>query len=134
MVHALEIAHRLLRDGGVLIDLMPMDFDWDVLVRAGQRWRHYGMVIVDDPDVRGATQAVRRVVKRGLYREEQARVILVRRFFDSARDWKSELSDLTTSFAEPGLADRIDRYFKSNGRSARVQIRDHLTVRALVKA
>lgn len=134
MVHALEIAHRLLPDGGILIDIMPMDFDQRVLIRAGRRWRHCGMMIgAGDPDVRAATRALLRVQKRGLFREASGKVLLVHQYFDSARAWKNYASNLSCSVAGPGLTVPIKQYFKSYGRSARLKLTYYLTLRVLVK-
>lgn len=134
MVHALEIAHHLLRDGGVLIDLMPMDFDQRVLIRAGRRWRACGMIIGSgDPDVHAATLALVRGLKRELFREANSQVLRVNQYFDSARAWKYYVSNLTCSFARPDLTVPIKQYFRSYGPSARLKLSFFLTLRVLVK-
>ena len=134
MVHALELAHRLLRDGGVLIVSLPLDFDQCVLIRAGRRWRQCGMIGSDDPEVRAATRALLRVQKRGMFRQARGKVLRVHQYFDTARAWKNYVSDLSPAYAGHSLTGRIQEYFKSRGRSARLKMTYYLTLRVLVKA
>ncbi len=118
-----------------MIDIMPMDFDQCVLIRVGQRWRPSGMIIGSgDPDVRAATLALVRGLKRKIFREASSKVLLVHQYFDSARAWKHYVSSLSYSFARPSLTVPIRQYFKSYGRSARLKMSFYLTLRVLVKA
>jgi hypothetical protein len=91
MVHALVVAHGLLRPGGILIDLRADRLGGvgarqdRVFCIAGTRRRYAGPITITRPlaDTRSANRAVREVLRRALFRLEVVDIFEVRSYLDS---------------------------------------------------
>jgi len=100
MVHALIIAHRLLRAHGVVADLRP---DRVATIRArrthvycltGDHGIHAGRIKPLKPlaDFRAADRAVREVIRRGLFRLRAVEAFEFRYYFDTLPHFEKALA------------------------------------------
>src|SRR3989442_13338140 len=104
MVHALREDHRVLKPGGVLIDLRPaaehrrVGIAHEGHIHAIARLNE---VLEDD---RAANRAVQRVVDGSLFRREKRYKFLVNRYADTFADfnaWLNEFSQLKPCHPAP---------------------------------
>src|SRR5512135_2323064 len=93
MVHALTEAHRVLKPGGILIDLRPAAEHRRLGLGEGTHWRLIGPLheILDDD--RAANAAIARVVREGYFREETRRQFLLDRVMDTMDELHDWLAD-----------------------------------------
>jgi SAM-dependent methyltransferase len=93
MVHALQEAHRVLRSGGVLVDLRPAPVHRRVGVfHAGEVHVLASMREDLEPD-RQATRALARAIEGGLFRRDWSTRFECRRWMDSIGDLRKFLDE-----------------------------------------
>jgi SAM-dependent methyltransferase len=93
MVHALREAHRVLRPGGILVDLRPAAKHRRVGLGKGRRWRQVGVMRESFEEDRAADRAVAEVLRAGLFRRGARTEFLVDREMDSLEDFRTWLKE-----------------------------------------
>jgi SAM-dependent methyltransferase len=93
MVHALREAHRVLRPGGIVVDLRPAAKHRRVGLGRGRRWRQVGVMRESFDKDRAADRAATEVVRAGLFRRGARAEFLVDREMDTMEDFLAWLRD-----------------------------------------
>jgi hypothetical protein len=95
MVHALKEAWRVLRTGGVLVDLRPISVDVPLLIRTVAGWKSAG--IPDQSPDRlhdvAADLALRLVVYDGLFIRVKRKYFEVNNYWNTLKDLKEDVDD-----------------------------------------
>lgn len=97
MVHALREAHRVLRPGGILIDLRPAARHRRVGLSDGRRWASVGLMHESLDDDHAADRAVAEVTRAGLFRRRsrfETDLDRVMGNLDDFRAWLDEFAGL----------------------------------------
>ena len=93
MVHALREARRVLRPGGILVDLRPAAEHRRVGLGEGPRWRLVGVMRETFGEDRAADRAVARVIRDGLFRLEARVELPLERWMDSMDDFRTWVAE-----------------------------------------
>ena len=93
MVHALRETHRVLRLGGIVVDLRPAAKHRRVGLGKGRRWRRVGVMRESFSKDRAADRAVAGVLRAGLFRRGARAEFLVDREMDTIEDFLGWLKD-----------------------------------------
>lgn len=122
MVHALQDVHRVLVDGGYMIDLRPVGVEYALEVVAGER-----VIFVGDADAAGraardqaANQAAEKIQTMGLFNQEAHTAFNLYTYWPTPSDYKQYLDERqgSTRLDEDVLAHALD-VFKHAGPDAR---------------
>jgi hypothetical protein len=136
MVHALREAHRVLKPGGLLIDLRPAIAHRRVeILRAGHAFPIAAMRESFDEE-RAADRAVAKVVRAGLFRPVRRARFECRRVMDGPKDFRLWVEDsLKPSLVRKHrwLIERVERTFAALGGRRRIVARGPLDLRVLAK-
>ena len=97
MVHALRELHRVLKPGGLLIDLRPAKEHRRVGIRRGRKWRELGVLTETFEDDEAADFAVGQVVAEGLFRRIKQSKFDCAREMDSLEDFRDWLEEFPSS-------------------------------------
>ena len=136
MVHALQEAHRVLRPGGLLIDLRPAPAHRRVGLQRGRRWTLVGTMKEDLSDDHSANLAVRTAVGRGMFRRELYDRFDLKRHvgsLSSFRTWLEEFAVLARLPSHAWLVDRVAAALARGSTKATVVVRGPLELRVLRK-
>jgi SAM-dependent methyltransferase len=131
MVHALEEIHRLLRPGGMLIDIHPQqEAPLLKVVRSGRLLFSEPVPGHDAEDYRRADEAVARVVRRGLFALERTAefdfltyagsVSEMRKYLEESNAYEEPAKDRRRAAKEAELAARVEQVMRTGGRGAKV--------------
>ncbi len=136
MVHALQEAHRVLKPGGILIDLRPAAEHRRLGLGEGRRWQLVGQLheILDEDYA--ANAAVRRVVREGYFRQEVRRRFLLDRVMDTMpeiREWLTDFDQRRDLASHAPLLERLERRLAHLGKPAKIAVRGHMTLGILRK-
>src|SRR5690349_23528440 len=93
MVHALREAHRVLRPGGVLLDLRPAAEHRRVGIGEGRRWRLIGVMREGFEEDWAADRAVAQVLRERWFRAGRRQVFVLDRVMDGAGDLRTWIAD-----------------------------------------
>jgi len=136
MVHALHEARRVLKPGGVLIDLRPAAVHRQVgVIRAGQSQRLGAMREKFDDDY-AANRAVAEVVRQGLFKLERRIRFDCRRTMDSLAEFRAWLDEFVTLDKLPShnwLIERVSQALHEDGGKAKIVITGPLDLGVLKK-
>src|SRR3989304_5395886 len=136
MVHALQEAHRVLRPGGLLIDLRPAPAHRRVGLQRGRRWTLMGAMKEDLSDDPSANQAVKTAVGRGLFRRGLYDRFDVTRHVGSLSSFRAWLGGFCVLARLPSpawLVDRVAAALAGGSTGATVVVRGPLELRVLRK-
>lgn len=112
MVHALQEAHRVLRPGGILLDIRPAAAHRRIGLGEGQAWRRVGVMREPLEEDRRADRAVRQLVRRGLFRPTRREGVLLERVMDGMEDfhaWLAEFNERRILSSHAWLIRRLER-------------------------
>src|SRR5215831_14126144 len=116
MVHALREAHRVLRPGGILIDLRPAPVHRRIGLGEGRAWRLVGVMREPLEEDRRADHAVEQAVRQGLFRVRARGAVLLERVMDDMNDfraWMTEFNQRRVLSAHTWLIRRLERARRS---------------------
>ena len=134
MVHALRETHRVLRPGGILIDLRPAAKHRRIGLGEGRAWRLVGTMREPLEEDRRADRAVAQVARRGLFRVVRRGAVLLERVMDDMNDfhaWLNEFNQRRVVSSHTWLIRRLERALEK--RRVRIVSRGPLEVRVLQK-
>jgi hypothetical protein len=137
MVHALREAHRVLKPGGLLIDLRPAAQHRKVGLGDGRRWQPVGVMRESLDDDHAANRAVAEVLGAGLFRRKSRFQRDVDRVIGSPRDfrvWLDEFAGLGRLPVPDRLLERLEAALKKSRVSKKIVIRGPLALGVLEKS
>ncbi len=112
MVHALREAHRVLRPGGMLVDLRPEAVHRRVGIGEGRRWRLVGVMREGFEEDWAADRAVAQVLRDRMFRAGRRRRFVLDRVMDGTadlRDWIAEFGQRRALASHRWLLGRVER-------------------------
>jgi SAM-dependent methyltransferase len=134
MVHALREAYRVLKPGGLLIDLRPAPAHRRVGIVSGGRYRRLGITRESLDLDRAAERALRRVRRAGLFRLETDIRFDCRRVMDTPADFRAWVSEQVARRGAPPhdwLIRRVERVFGRARTGRSLVMQGPVVVRAL---
>lgn len=136
MVHALEEAWRVLKPGGVLIDLRPAMVHRNVGIIDARGFRKLGVMGERFDDDIVANRAVASVLRRGLFRRSRRDRVPCVREMDTLHDFSGWLDNYVSLGKLPShgwLLKDVDRALSEAGRGARITVSAPLDLQVLEK-
>jgi len=136
MVHALREAQRVLKRGGLLVDLRPAVVHRRVGVTHAGRYRLLGVMRETFDDDRAADRAVTQVEREGRFKAEGRTVFACNRIMDSLGEFQEWLADSVKRGKLPAhdwLIRRLERALDLAGAKTRVVVSGPLVLRVLRK-
>ena len=132
MVHALREARRVLRPGGILIDLRPAAVHRRVGIGEGRRWRLIGVMRETFEDDRAADRAVATALREGWLRRGRRVAFRIDRVMDGMTDlrgWLKEFGQRRRLGVHEWLIRRVERSL--DGQKAKIVGRGPIQLRVL---
>jgi hypothetical protein len=136
MVHALKETRRVLKPGGILIDLRPALKHRRAGLGGGASVKWVGVMHEDFDDDRAANRAVAQVLREGLFHRESKTQFDLDRVMDSLDDFRAWLDDFGSLKILPShewLYRRLERAQEKAGTPAQITVRGPLTLGVLRK-
>jgi SAM-dependent methyltransferase len=112
MVHALREVHRVLRPGGIVVDLRPAAERRRIGLGRDRRWRQVGPTRETFEKDRAANRAVAVVLRAGLFVRGRRAEFVVDREMDAMDDfvtWLTDFGERRTLASHAGLIARLKR-------------------------
>jgi SAM-dependent methyltransferase len=129
MVHALKEARRVLKPGGLLVDLRPAAVHRRVGISYGGRWRQLGVMREPLDDDRAANRAVLRLLKEGLLKRESRTQFDGRRVMDTLEEFR----EFQESPSQDRLFERVASLLADKRRRVKIVVRGPLIMQVLRK-
>ena len=136
MVHALREAHRVLKPGGLLVDLRPAAVHRRVGIERAGRYQAMGVMREKFDDDRAANRAVAQVLQEGLFKTEWRTQFECARRMDTLaelRAWIDEFVALADLPPHAWLIRRVEQAFRARGGQRRIVVSGPLTLKVLRK-
>ncbi len=136
MVHALEETHRVLKTGGLLIDLRPAAAHRRVGLGTGRNWRLLGTMRESLAEDRAANVAIRTVVRSGLFRPLRRERFNLDREMDTVEEmrlWIGDFSRVEKYGNHEWLVRRVEHAVAASARRRKITIRGLMTLGVLQK-
>lgn len=137
MVHALLEIHRVLRPGGVLIDLRPSAVHRHVGVERARRYKRLAVMRERFHDERAADRAVAAVVHGGWFDAGTRTRFPCRRIMDTMSEFQAFLDESVGPGKWPPhvwLIRQLAHHLKPRGVRTRIEVRGPIDLRVLLKA
>src|SRR5512138_1058927 len=133
MVHALEETHRVLKPGGVLVDLRPAPAHRQIGTGAGRTWQPVATLREQLDDDYAANAAVDAVVRRGLFERGKRKRFLLDRVLDNVDELREFIAEFDQRRGHPSqvsLVARLERRHKRLPKPGKVAVRGpmHLAI------
>jgi SAM-dependent methyltransferase len=96
MVHALDEIRRVLKPGGVLLDIRPMEVRWPLEIAWSEGFTEAGGLVEvpsDQADTQAATEAIEEAGARGWFRGEEAEVFSLFYYWDTPSEMKEAIEE-----------------------------------------
>lgn len=128
MVHALDEIHRTLKPNGILIDLRPVEENWQVEVTASTGYQLAGR-LTDQPiglaDDEAAFKAMREVESRGWFIKEKEKEFAFFYYWDTPSEMKAFMEEQWTDFEkmEESVFNAVKSAWAVANADARVRVR-----------
>jgi len=136
MVHVLHEAHRVLKPGGILLDLRPAPKHRRVGLGARARWQLVGVMRDTFDDDHAADEAVKRVLREGLFGSEAPFEFQVDRVMDTLDDFRAWLDEFVQQGGLPPhdwLFKRVARARAKRDPRIKIVVRGPLRLRVMRK-
>jgi SAM-dependent methyltransferase len=136
MVHALQEAHRVLKPGGIMIDLRPAAEHRRLGLGEGRRWRVVGRLHESLDEDQTANAAVARVVRDGYFREELRTQFLLDRVMDTSgelREWLADFIQRRELTLHAPLLKQLKQRMSRLHKPGKIAVRGHMTLGILKK-
>jgi len=137
MVHALHEAHRVLKPGGVLVDLRPAPKHRRVGLGERKRWRLIGVMREKFDDDRAADHAVKRVLREGLFYPGTRAAFEADRVMDTMQDFREWLDDFIrlgkTMPSHTWFVERLERALKKERAGTKIVVRGPMMLNVMRK-
>jgi SAM-dependent methyltransferase len=136
MVHALRETHRVLRPGGLLVDLRPAARHRRIGLGPGRRWRLVGVMRERFDEDRAANRAIARVVRDRLFQPRARAEFGLDRVMDGMDDfrrWLEEFGQRRTMAAHGWLIRRLERALARRPRRVKIVARGPMTLQVLMR-
>ncbi len=114
MVHALHEAHRVLQPNGILFDLRPAPVHRRVNIQSDAGTQEVGIMREDLTDDYMANQAVKQVIREGLFKSEKFTQFNCNRIMDSFKEFDVWLADFVSRNPIPPhdwLLEKVERAY-----------------------
>jgi hypothetical protein len=135
MVHALNEAHRVLKENGILLDVRPAAKHRRAGVGTGEGWREVGAMREDFGDDRASDRAVRQVLNDGLFRRVSEIEFDLDRVMNTLQDFRAWLDDFSTDKlpSHDWLYRKVERALAGEPKGTRITVRGPLKIAVLRK-
>jgi len=136
MVHALHEAQRVLQPNGIFFDLRPAPVHRRVGIQSAAGIQEIGVMREDLTDDYVANEAVKQVLREGLFKSEKFTRFNCNRMMDSLKEFQTWLLEFTTlgreaSSAHDWLAERVERAYHAIPGSKKIIVHSPLMLRRL---
>jgi hypothetical protein len=135
MVHALRESRRVLKAGGLLVDLRPAIVHRRLAIRRGGRTLKVGAMHETFDEDRSANRAVRSVLRQGLVRQLATTTFECNRYLDTIgelKDWLAEFDEVEGLPSHHRLLEKARQAWRP-GREGKIVIHAPLVMRVLIR-
>jgi hypothetical protein len=136
MVHALHEANRVLKRGGVLIDLRPAPVHRRVGIEANGDFSLVAKMNETFDDDYAANRAVAEVIREGILKPQSRLQFDCKRVMDSRKDFRLWMDDFIITAGLPSqetLIQKVERAYTSTSGRKRIVARAPLILQVLLK-
>ncbi len=136
MVHALHEAQRVLQTNGILLDLRPAPVHRRVSIQSTEGVQEIGTMREDLNDDYMANQAVKQVLREGLFKSEKFTQFNCNRVMDSFKEFHVWLADFASRNPVPShdwLLERVERAYRATPGKKKIIAHAPLMLRQLRK-
>jgi hypothetical protein len=137
MVHALRHVHRLLADGGCLIDIRPVNERAEFIVQGPAGSWHAGWLTETDDGIeyRRAEDALHEAIRSGLFVVDAERTFTFSHHASSLQALRAHLAATwTDAVIQPPVAERVERLMAAGAEGMEVVLWETAWTRVLRKA
>ena len=138
MVHALHEAQRVLESNGILFDLRPAPVHRRVGIQSAAGIQEVGAMREDLTDDYVANQAVKQVLREGLFKSEKFTQFNCNRVMDNLKEFQAWLFDFKNlgrerSSAHDWLFERVEQVYRAIPGKKKIIVHSPLMLRRLRK-
>ena len=136
MVHALREAHRVLKAGGILIDLRPAAKHRRAGLSQGKSWRQVGVMQEEFDNDHAASRAVTEAMRAGLFRRKSRIEFDLDRVMDGMDDFRAWLDEFVAQGKLPPqewLFKRLEAAYNQQITKTKIAVRGPMLLAVLSK-